>query len=372
MRSEGRKSAAHLAPASGAIAARPASPTAREQEADRQRVSLKTLAAHLGLSQGTVSMALSRDSARTGIAAKTRERVVEAAKLLNYKPNYHARSLSSGRSNAIGIIVPTVSEGYYASLISSIETHLLSADYFFFVTSHRWNPSLLARLPETLIDRGAEGLILINTAFDPALTVPSVRIGGSKRHPRSTNLRLDEQMGTRLALEHLHGLGHRRIAFIRGEPESTATAERWAGISEAAARLGISIEEDRVVSMTLGEKRGAAHYGYVGYRAGQDLLARGNRFTALFAYNDATAIGAMRAFQDAGMSVPEDISVVGYDDIPAAEFERPALTTIRQPLETMGQLASDILLRVLDGRPQRSTLLVQPELRVRGSTAQAR
>lgn len=336
----------------------------------KKTVSLKFLAEHLGLSQGTVSMALSPDVESTGVALKTRERVLKAAAEYNYRPNHFARSLSIGRSNTIGVIVPAISEGYYSTLIASIELHLLETEYFFFVTSHRWNRSLLERLPQTLMRRGVEGLVLINTVFDHDLGLPSVRIGGRKPHENATNLCLDEERGTRLALEHLYQLGHRQIAFMRGEQESTATAERWAGIRKAAKALGLKIDPDLTIQLELGDERGSARYGYVGYHAANELLARRRPFTALFAYNDSTAMGAMRAFQSVGLRVPDDISVVGYDDIPASEYERPSLTTVHQPLDKIGMLSSSVLLEAIQGKAQPPLILVEPEMRIRASTSQ--
>ena len=335
-------------------------------------VSLKFLAEHLGLSQGTVSMALSANVDATGVALKTRERVLKAAARFQYRPNHHARSLSKGKSNTIGVIVPAISEGYYSTIISSIETHLLEQDYFFFVTSHRWNHELLDRLPELLMSRGAEGIILINTTLDRDLPVPTVRIGGTKRHERSTNVCLNEERGAQLALEHLYRLGHRDIAFVRGEKESTATKARWEGIMRSAGQMSVRVRPELTIQLELGSWRAAARYGYVGYHAANELLAHRVPFTALFAYNDSTAIGAIRAFRDAGLRVPEDISVVGYDDIPSAEYERPALTTVRQPLDKMGQLAAEVLLRAIEGDSQPNRILVEPEMVVRSSTAAMR
>ena len=332
-------------------------------------VSLRFLAEHLGLSQGTVSMALSANVDETGVATKTRDRVLKAAARFNYRPNHHARSLSKGKSNTIGVIVPAISEGYYSTLISSIETHLLEQDYFYLVTSHRWNRELLNRLPDLLMGRGAEGIIFINTALDRDLPVPTVRIGGTKRHSHSTNVCLNEERGAQLALQHLYDLGHREIAFIRGEKESTATRARWNGIMHSATELNLAVRPELTAQLELGSWRASARYGYVGYHAANELLDRKAKFTALFAYNDSTAIGAIRALRDAGLRVPEDVSVVGYDDIPAAEYERPALTTVRQPLDKMGELAAEILLRAMDADSQPARILVEPEMVVRSSTA---
>lgn len=335
-------------------------------------IGLKALAEHLGLSQGTVSMALSPEAESTGVAAKTRERVLKAAAELNYRPNYHARSLSRGRSYTVGVVVPTISDGYYSTLIAGIEQHLLEKDFFFFVTSHRWNRERMENLPLALANRGVEGIILVNTTLDHDLQLPSVRIGGPKLYPNSTNVRPDEELGTRLALEHLVSLGHREIAFFRGEPESTATEERWEGIRKAARALHIKVDPSRTVQLNLEGIRATAGDSWVGYSAAQELLRRKVSFTALVAYNDSTAIGAMRAFRDAKIRVPEDVSVIGYDDIPSAQYERPALTTVHQPLQRMGAESAELLLARIAGRRVRSEILIEPTLIVRESVERVR
>jgi DNA-binding LacI/PurR family transcriptional regulator len=329
-------------------------------------VNLKYLAEWLGLSQATVSMALSRSAESSGVALKTRERVRSAATELNYQPNFHARSLSSGRSYTVGILAPDISEGYYATIISGIEDYLLQEGYFFFMTCHRWQANMVEELPEAMLRRGIEGLIAINTQL-PNLHFPSVRIGGSQKHIRSTNIRLDEDRGTRLALEYLVRHGHREIAFFRGEPEGMATEDRWDGILKAAHSLNIKVEARRTVQLNLDDNAKNVQGAWIGYSAAQELLRRKVPFTALLAYNDSTAIGAMRAFQDAGLSVPQAVSVLGYDDIPAAQYERPALTTIRQPLQSIGSIAAETLLKRINGKPVKSEILIQPQFVERNS-----
>lgn len=333
-------------------------------------VNLKFLAEQLGLSQGTVSMALSPNAESSGVAAKTRERVLRAAMELNYQPNFYARSLSSGRSFTIGILVPAISDGYYSTVIAGIEAYLLKKNYFFLVTSHHWEPARMEQLPDAMQRRGVEGLIVVNTAL-PDLPLPSVRIGGSVRHPHSTNVRIDEKWGTQLALQYLVERGHRQIAFFRGEPESTAAEERWSGILHAAKSLGVKIDKRRIVQLQLSKYKAGVEGAWVGYSAAQELLRRKVPFTALLAYNDATAIGAMRAFHDARLNIPQEISVMGYDDIPAAEYERPALTTVRQPLLHMGAIAAETLLKLIERTPVKPEILIEPELVLRNSVTNA-
>jgi len=335
-----------------------------------QPVSLRFLAEQLGLSQGTVSMALSPGALTSGVAAKTRERVLKAAAELNYQPNHHARSLSMGRSYTVGVIMPAISEGYYATLIAGIEERLLDSGYFFFFTSHHWNEELVERFPQELIRRGCEGLILINTTTSASYSVPYVKIGPGEGNGRYTNVCLDEERGTRLALEHLVALGHRNIAFFQGDSESASTEARWSGIQKAAKALKIEIRPQLTVRLELGDKRPSAQDGGIGYRAALELLERQHPFTALLAFNDSSALGAMRAFQFSGRRVPEDISVVGYDDIPSSANERPALTTVHQPIQRIGSISADILLKAINGEVQERTILIEPHMVVRASTTQ--
>lgn len=329
-------------------------------------VNLKTLAEELGLSQATVSMALGPGAAESGVSAKTRERVLRAAKELNYQPNYHARSLSRGRSYTAGVLVPAISDGYYSSLIAGIESFLLSRDYLFFATSHRFQNDLEKRLPDALIQRGVEGLIIVNTTLGD-VHLPTVRIGGSVLHNNSTNVRINEERGTWLAMEYLSRKGHRDIAFFRGEPESTAAEERWNGVLRAAHALDIRVLRERTVQLSLYEGTAHGDDSMAGYTAMQTLLTRRLRFTALFAYNDATAIGAMRAMQEAGLRVPQDVSVVGFDDIPASVYVTPALTTVRQPLQRIGAIAGEVLLKRIEQEPAEQEILIEPEMIERSS-----
>lgn len=330
------------------------------------QINLKYLAELLGLSQATVSLALSPSAETSGVAAKTRERVQQAARALNYSPNFSASSLASGRSYTIGVVMPAISEGYYSTIIAGIEEYLLHRNYFFLVASHHWEPELMKAVPEAMKRRGVEGLIVVNTAL-PDLSLPSVRIGDTAQHHRSACIRLDEEKGTRLALEYLVSQGHREIAFFRGDTASTTTQERWNGILRAASEMGIRVDRKRTVQLKIDRSKGNVQLGWLGYSAAQELLERKVPFTALMAYNDSTAIGAMRAFLDAGLNVPRDVSVVGYDDIPAAEYERPALTTVRQPLMEMGAAAAKTLLQLVQNEKIETDILIDPTFVVRAS-----
>jgi len=333
-------------------------------------VSLRALADFLKLSPATVSVVMNNSPAADAIPAHTKERIRKAARSLHYRPNFFARSLSLKRGFTVGVLVPEISEGYAASIMSGIEDDLLREGYFYFVASHRGQPDLIAEYPHMLIDRAVEGVILLNTPVMETLSVPAVSISGHQRVRGVTNITVDHKKATFAALEHLTNFGHTRIAFFKGHPGSADTEYRWKGIVQAAAQLGIEIRADLTIQL----QRDVPHPGpsvpEEGYVYAQKLLATGRKFTALFAFNDISAIGAMRAFRDAGLQVPEDVSVIGFDDIQAASYLMPRLTTVQQPLRQMGELAARQLLeRISNGNgraPQ--TISLEPKLVVREST----
>lgn len=339
-------------------------------ESASKPVSLKFLANHLGLSPTTVSLVLNNSPRARSIPQHTKDRVLQAAKTFNYRPNFFARYLTNKRTYTVAVIVPEISEGYGASILAAIERRLAREGFLHFVVSHSWSAELIEETPRLLMGRGVEGFIIVNMPLEHSLPVPVVNIGGRKKLEGVSNMLLDNRLAGRLALEHLAKLGHRRIAFFKGHPGSADTEDRWQGIHDAAANLGIEIDP----KLTLQLQRRAFPPGppipEEGYMYAQKLLARKIDFTALFAFNDIAAIGAMGAFRDAGLRVPEDISVIGFDDIQAAAFLNPSLTTIRQPLQQMGDLAAKVLLRrIKEGKTQPEEFFVTPELIVRESTA---
>jgi DNA-binding LacI/PurR family transcriptional regulator len=332
-------------------------------------VGLKFLAEHLGLSRATISLVLNDSPVAKAISEATRERIVRAAKEFNYRPNYFARYLNNKRSYLVGVLVPEIGEGYDAGVLSGIERQLLDDKYFYFVASHQWRPDLIEETPRLLVERGAEGLVFVNTPLHHGVSVPAVRLGGREPFEGTSNIVIDNQLGTRLALEHLVSLGHRRIAFFKGHAGSADTEERWDGLNRAAQSLGIEVDPELVVQLDKSALPPGPSVPDEGYFFAQKLLARRRDFTALCAFNDVSAIGAMGAFRDEGLRLPEDMSVIGFDDVQAAAFVFPQLTTIRQPLRYMGELAAKTLLRRLESKDMEPEhILVEPELVVRKST----
>ena len=330
----------------------------------RSAVTLKSVALHLGLTPGTVSAVLNNSAAARSIPEHTRKRILEAARELNYRPNFVARSLRVRRTFTIGVIAEEIGDAYGGMVVSGVETYLSEKNYFFFTVAHRHNPRLLQTYSDMLMARGIEGLITIDTSIDQAPALPTVAVAGHQRVENVTNIILNHRHAVELGLRHLKELGHTRIAFLRGQAASSDSATRWAAIEEIAPDLGIEIHPGLVFQL-----EGVESTPEIGYPYGKALLARGIPFTALFAYNDISALGAMRAFKEAGRRVPEDISVVGFDDVSVASFSVPTLTTVRQPLLEMGRIAAQTLIdRIEERAGYEPEIAVEPELIVRAST----
>ncbi len=332
--------------------------------------SLKSVAAHLGLSTAAVSRVLSGAPAAQSIPAATQQRILAAAELLNYQPNIFGRSLRHRRSFTIGVMVPEVSEGYATLVLSGIEERLLQAGYFYFVISHHHRPDLIHKYRQLLLGRAVEGIIAVDTPVDQRPPVPTVTVSGHHTFEGVTNIALNHKLAALLALEHLNGLGHKQIAFIKGQEFSSDTEARWQAIRHAAAQHDIHVQPELVVQL-----EGESPTHEPGYFATQRLLADGAAFTALFAFNDTSAIGAVRALREAGLRVPQDVSVVGFDDVQSAAFQNPGLTTVRQPLQKMGVIAAQtVLQQIMTPAPELHAkhLVVDPELIVRGSTCPPR
>lgn len=335
-----------------------------------RRVTLKDVARQAGVSTATVSLVINQAKAAEAIPEETQERVRSAAAKLNYRPNYMARSLRSQKSHTIGVLLPEVSDGYNAGVLTGLEEHLLEKDYFYFVAGHRIQPVLFDRYVDLFRDRQVEGFVLINTPLKMPLDLPTVAVAGHEELPGVVNVVIDHRQAAHDALRHLAELGHRKIAVFKGHPSSGDTEVRMESIQEAMAEFDIELPASRILQLSgagpnevFTPKQGFAQ----GYQFGQQLIEQGG-FSALFAFNDVSAIGAVRAFLDAGYDVPGDISVVGFDDIQSAAFFNPSLTTVRQPLRQMGRIAAKALLERLRGGEVESEITVEPELVVRNST----
>src|SRR6266478_1269911 len=321
-------------------------------------VTLKVVALHVGLPPGTVSAVLNDAPSARSSPQDTKNRIHAAAKELDYRPNFFARTLRSKRTYTIGVIAEEIGDSYGSLIISGIEEYLRQKDYFFLTVVHRHNPELLSRYSQLLLQRGVEGFITVDLQLKEALLLPTVAVPGHKILPGVTNIVLDHHHAARIALTHLQELGHRDIAFLKGQPFSSDAEDRWQAICEVAEDLKIEIKPQLTVQMDIDDST-----PLLGYPFGKRLLERKVPFTALFAYNDISALGAIRAFQEAGLRVPQDVSIVGFDDIQSAAYNTPSLTTVRQPLTRMGTIAAQTLLdRIENGRDEPREIALEPEL----------
>ena len=333
----------------------------------RDGVSLKQLAKHLKLSTTTLSLVLNDAPSAISIPQETKDRIFKAARELNYRPNYLARSFRVQRTHTLGVIVPELSDGYSAMVLNGVEAVLAKEGYFYLTASHLHRDDLLKENPRLLIERRVEGIIVVDTPIRFEPTLPVVNVAGHDELDGVTNVALNHQHAAEFGIGHLYNLGHRRIAVIKGQEFSSDTDIRWTTIHEAAKKRNIEVNPKLTVQLVEDSRSPE-----VGYAAMKTLLAQGEKFTAVFAFNDISAIGAIRALEEMGLRVPHDVSVMGFDDIYAAAYHNPALTTIRQPLFEMGSLAARTLLDRLAGGNMfeiPATLSVEPEFVVRHSTA---
>jgi DNA-binding LacI/PurR family transcriptional regulator len=334
------------------------------------------LAEHLELSQTTVSLVLNNSPSAKSIPQETRQRVMDAAKRLNYRPNYFARSLRQSRSMSVGVLAPDLSEGYFTRVMSGVVHELTSAHYFYFTACHDWNKDLIEQYPRMLVERAVDGFLLLNTPAEGIqVPVPVVAISAHSPAPNVTNIVLDHHSAVEQALKHLYDLGHRRMAFMRGPRAIPDSEYRWEAIQEVAREMGLKIDPANVIRIDA--EGWSMKTGYhpmtpeIGYRPMKALLEKHRAFTAVFCFNDIAALGAIRALKDAGCSVPEDVSVVGFDDIQSAAYSTPSLTTVRQPLTEMGMRGAQILLDRIANRDKEypAEITMEPALVVRESTA---
>src|ERR1035437_1177653 len=342
-------------------------------------VNLRMLAEHLELSQTTVSLVLNNSPSAKSIPEETRQRVMEAAQRLNYRPNYLARSLRQRRSMSVGVLAPDLSEGYFTSVMSGVVQELTAAHYFYFTACHDWNPELIEQYPRMLVERAVDGFLLLNTPADEIqVPVPVVAISAHSAVENVTNIILDHHLAVEQALTHLTQLGHRKIAFMRGPRAIPDSEFRWEAIRQVAREIGLKLDPELVIridsagwSMKTGYHPMAPE---IGFKPMQALLEKTRDFTAIFCFNDIAAIGAIRALKDVGLSVPGDVSVVGFDDIQSAAYTTPSLTTVRQPLMEMGKRGAQVLLERIANREREypTEIVMVPELVVRESTGPAR
>jgi LacI family transcriptional regulator len=343
-------------------------------------VTIRDVAKESGFSSTTVSIVLNNAPLSRYIPAVTKKRIERAAQKLGYRPNQFARSLRSKRSHTVGVMVFDMTDPFCTLILRGIENTLYQSNYLPILTDVHNEGSRFERYLEMLLDRRIEGLIVIanwlfldiNLLADlERSSVPTAMIGFELKNDSMSSVIVDNEVGGEMAIEHLHGLGHRKIAFIRGPKGLTDSSPRWHGILNFARQCDMEID-DRLV-MDLPESRDPLSSFECGYQLVEDLIRQKRAFTAVLAFDDMSAFGAIRALNKAGIRVPDQCSVIGFDDVATSAIYTPSLTTVRQPMEAMGASAVGIVVdginAVLEKRDREVThRKVSPELVVREST----
>jgi LacI family transcriptional regulator len=343
-------------------------------------VTIRDVAKESGFSSTTVSIVLNNAPLARYIPATTKKRIERAAKKLGYRPNLFARSLRSKRSHTVGVMVFDITDPYCTPILRGIENSLYQSNFLPILTDAHNERSRFERYLEMLLDRRVEGLVLlanwlfldINLLGDlEKSSVPTAIISCELKTDAISSVIVDNEIGAHLALEHLYSLGHRKIAFIRGPKALADSAPRWKGIRNFAKESGLAIDSRLVVDLP--ESRDPLSSFEAGYKLTEDLLKQKRPFTAILAFDDLTAFGTIRALTRAGIRVPEQCSVVGFDDVATCAIYTPPLTTVRQPMESMGATAVSIVVDGINaGLEKRETSAthrkVAPELVVREST----
>ena len=329
----------------------------------KNNVTITDVAQASGVSGATVSRVL---SGYEFVKESTRNRVMEAVADLGYVANVHARSLARGRTQIIGLLVPNLDNGYVGTIMRGIDQELERANYdLMLYTSHR-HPDKESFYVSAIANGMTEGLLLVAplvpTTYMDALReqdFPYVLIDQADASENSSVVEATNWQGAYEATRYLCQLGHTQIAFIKGSPAVQSATDRLRGYKAALDDCNIPVRQELVIE--------GDYQQHIAYEATKSLLQRADPPpTAIFASNDLSAFGAMDAARECGLRIPDDISIIGFDDIPQSSIIYPKLTTIRQPLEQMGQVAAKMLLEQIENHsqpPQRVALATQLVIR---------
>jgi LacI family transcriptional regulator, galactose operon repressor len=343
-------------------------------------VTLQDIARASDLSTSTVSLVLSEGRLSKKIAAETRERVRIIARKMGYHPDAYARSLRRRRTQTIAVLAFDLSDPFCLPLIRGIESGLRAAEYTPLLMDAQGQRKLFDRLIALALEARADGVIVVASwLFDETglladiekNRVPIVVLGRDLTEVGVSSILVDNEAGGALALQHLASLGHQRVAVIRGPRELWDSEPRWRGVREAAEQAGIDLDERLIVQLPSIADPMSGFEG--GVQAVTSLLAARRRFSAVIAFDDLTALGVIRGLSQAGLRVPQDCSVIGFDDVLPAKVATPAVSTIRQPLIEMGRQAAErVLLEIGQSAAKKERPWLHkpmPELLARKSTS---
>ncbi len=330
-----------------------------------KRISIKDVAAAAGVSHSTVSRALAQSSL---VKQETAENIRRISQKMGYRVSAVARSLATSRTRTIGAVVSSIADPFVAEIVNGIEETATEHGYSVFLANSGADPEREIRVVHSFEEQCVDGIVImasrVGALYIPMLSemrVPIVLI--NNQHPSEFvhSVTIANVEASREATKHLIGLGHTRIAYLGDQLGYQSDSERFAGYREALAQADLAFHPELVVH---GDSRPAA-----AAQATERLLALAELPTAIFCYNDMSAIGALKCIRSHGLRVPQDISVVGFDDLFLAQYTDPPLTTVRQPKQRMGQLAMETLLRLMSGSQSEENVKLPGELVVRESTA---
>lgn len=329
----------------------------RRRDSKRTAVTIRDVARASGFSASTVSIVLNNAPLSRYIPLPTKGRIHKAAKTLGYRPNIFAQSLRSRRNHTVGLMVFDVTDPYCTPIMRGIENSLYQASYLPILTDAHNERSRFERYLEMLLERRVEALIVVANWLYLDITllsdlekpeIPTVIIGRELESSSTSSVTVDDEGGGYAAVSHLYALGHRKIAFVRGPKALASSRNRWRGVQRFARDTALELDPRLIVDLpdqlnpTLGVDDS--------YRMTLELMSRKRPFTALMAYDDMTAFGALRALANSGIKVPGRCSVVGFDDVPSSALFVPSLTTVRQPMEAMGAAAVNIIVDAINAR----------------------
>jgi LacI family transcriptional regulator len=342
------------------------------------RVTLQDVARKSGFSPSTVSIVLSEAPLSRYVSAKTKEHIRKTAETVGYRPDIFARSLRSRRSNTVGVLVFDISDPFCVLILRGIEKAMHGTRFMPILMDAHNERRQYKGYVDLLMERRVEGMIVVaNWLFDEGgllekasrESLPTVVVGRDLSPQSLGSVIVDNEAGGYLAIKHLYELGHRQIAIIRGPAKMIDSERRWKGFERFAREVGWKIDPRRV--RQLPDAVDAVSGFECGEQLTADLLQSRSKFTALLAFDDLTALGAVRALSSVGRTAPRDCSIVGFDDVPLASFSTPGLTTIRQPMEQMGAVAARRILEALrkDEELDSQLEMLPPVLVTRDSTA---
>lgn len=334
-------------------------------------ITIKDIAKRIGVSHSTVSRALRGNSL---ISSETAERIRQAALEMGYQPSAAARSLKTNRTQVLGVIVSSLADPFFSEILFGIEQCAQDCGYSLFIAASEHDPLRERKIVQTMMEQRTDGVIICSSSFSAeqgrqllAYGFPVVVVNYQAAENFHYSIYHDDIDGSRQLTRHLITLGHKRIAYLGNSRSGRTTLDRLNGFRMEMEQNGLVVPEDYVYHVPGGEPQ-------LGLTSADYFLRLKNRPTAIVCFNDMLAVGVLKGLRQAGVRVPEDISLTGFDNIAFSDYTNPALTTIDQPKRSLGREAAELLLDLLkpeNGKPvvKQNVKALKGALLVRGSTA---